>query len=93
MKFLLEKGNRSFVKKLDSDFFMLKNCSEIYEMLKADNKISVAEIQSKLDGEKAKWFSKIAFDNSLKLKNLIALKLKLLHDLMLRNKINIYADI
>lgn len=35
----------------------------------------------------------IAFDNSLKLKNLIALKLKLLHDLMLRNKINIYADI
>lgn len=28
----------------------------------------------------------IAFDNSLKLKNLIALKLKQLHDLMLRNK-------
>ena len=64
LKFLLEKGNRGFIKKLDNDFFMLKNCSEIYEMLKADNNISVAEIQSKLDGEKAQWFSKIAFDNS-----------------------------
>ena len=64
LKFLLQKGNRAFIKKLDSDFFSLKNCSEIYELLKADTTISVAEILSKLDGQKAEWFSKLAIDNS-----------------------------
>jgi len=64
LKFLLQEGNRAFIKKLDNNFFTIKNCSDIYNLLSADNNLSVAEIIAKLDGKQAEWFSKIAMDGS-----------------------------
>jgi len=64
LKFLLKKGNRAFIKKLDNNFFTLKNCSDIYNLLSANSNLSVAEIIAKLDEKQAEWFSKIAMDGS-----------------------------
>ena len=64
LKFLLKKGNRAFIKKLDNNFFTIKNCSDIYNLLSVNNNLSVAEILSKLDDKQAEWFSKIAMDSS-----------------------------
>lgn len=64
LKFLLQEGNRAFIKKLDNNFFTIKNCSDVYDLISVDNNLSVAEILSKLDGKQAEWFSKIAMDSS-----------------------------
>ena len=64
LKFLLKKGNRAYIKKLDNNFFTLKSCSDIYNLLSVNSNLSVAEIIAKLDEKQAEWFSKIAMDGS-----------------------------
>lgn len=61
LKFLLDSGNREYIKKLKKDFFTERNCVEIYNMLQENENISTAHILSKIkDKKQEEWFSKLA---------------------------------
>ena len=64
IKFLLETGNRQYIKKLKENFFTDSNCITIYNMLLENENISTAQILSKMnDKRQEQWFSKIAIVN------------------------------
>ena len=64
LKFLLDDDNRQYVKKVKKDLFTENNCVDIYNMLLENEKISAAQILSKInDKRQQQWFSKIAIVN------------------------------
>lgn len=64
LKFLINKDNREYIKKLKEDFFTDSNCITIHKMLLENENISVAQILSKINDKKQEqWFSKIAIEN------------------------------
>ncbi len=64
LKFLINKNNREYIKKLKEDFFTDSNCITIHKMLLENENVSVAQILSKMNDKKQEeWFSKIAIEN------------------------------
>ncbi len=64
INFLLNIGNRQYIKKIKENFFTDANCIVIYDLLLKKENISTAQILSKLNDEKQKkWFSKVALIN------------------------------